>query len=251
LAILAAVLAPWVAPSDPYQVDTTTILQSPSRSNWLGTDELGRDILSRLVYGARISISVAFGAVSIAVAIGVPLGIAAALMSNTAKNLIMRTVDMFVAIPEIFVAVVVLAFVGAGFWTLTLTIGVLYFPQFARVTYSSAVSIRSRDFVLAATTLGASKWRLAVSEILPNLRSIVIAQVAFTLSFAMLLEAGLSFLGLGIAPPVPSWGQMIGSLSNSIFLNPWPVVFPSVALFIVIYSLNVLGDYIRVRFDKE
>jgi peptide/nickel transport system permease protein len=135
--------------------------------------------------------------------------------------------------------------------TLIFTIGLLYFPQFARVTYGVAASLRTKDYVLAAEALGACGPRIIFQEILPNMMSVVIVQISFTMSFAMLLEAGLSFLGLGVMPPQPSWGQMAGALKDFIFLNPWPVVFPSAVLFLAVFSINMIGDWLQDYLNPE
>jgi peptide/nickel transport system permease protein len=163
----------------------------------------------------------------------------------------MRVIDVFVSLPEIFVAIFVLAFFGNSLPTLIFTIGLLYFPQFAKVAHNMARSIKTREYVLAAVSLGAGPTRIIWREILPNMWSVIIVQISFTLSFAMLLEAGLSFLGLGVMPPMPSWGQMVGRLKDYLFNNPWPVVFPSIVLFITILAVNLFGDWLQDRLNPE
>jgi peptide/nickel transport system permease protein len=249
--VVSAVFSEFVAPMDPYKIDTKNILKSPSRDHWFGTDQIGRDILSRVIYGARISLSVSAAAVLFATGVGVPLGLLAGYVGGRIENLIMRIIDIFVCLPEIFVAIVVMAFMKQNLETLIFTIGFLYFPQFARVTYGVASSIKQKDFILAAVSLGAGGPRIVFHEILPNMISVVIVQVSFTMSFAMLLEAGLSFLGLGVMPPKPSWGQMAGSLKDFIFINPLPVVFPSAVLFLSIFAINMIGDWLQDRLNPE
>ena len=253
LALIAimAVLPGAIAPYDPLAIDASNILASPTRTHLLGTDEIGRDILSRIIYGARVSLGVALAAVAVACLLGAPLGVATSYLGGRLENAIMRAVDVFVSLPEIFVAIVVLAFLGGDLPTLVFTIGLLYFPQFAKVAHGMTASIRSREHVLAAVSLGAGSIWIIWREILPNMRSVIIVQASFTLSFAMLLEAGLSFLGLGVTPPQPSWGQMVGTLKDYLFTNSWPVVFPSLALFLTILAVNILGDWLQDRLNPE
>ena len=253
LALIAvmAVLPEAIAPYDPLAIDASNILASPTSGHLLGTDEIGRDILSRIIYGARVSLGVALAAVAVACLLGVPLGVATSYLGGRLENAIMRAVDVFVSLPEIFVAIVVLAFLGGDLPTLVFTIGLLYFPQFAKVAHGMTTSVRSREHVLAAVSLGAGALWIIWREILPNMRSVIIVQASFTLSFAMLLEAGLSFLGLGVTPPQPSWGQMVGTLKDYLFTNPWPVVFPSLALFLAILAVNILGDWLQDRLNPE
>lgn len=251
LVILTALLANIISPYDPLRIDPNDILASPGARHLLGTDELGRDLLARVIYGGRVSLQVATAAVVLACVIGIPLGIGIAFCGRKVESAAMRLIDVFVSLPEIFIAIVVLAFAGGGLPTLIATIGLLYFPQFARVAYGMARSIRAREHVLAAVSLGAGPLWVTRNEILPNMTSVIAVQASFTLSFAMLMEAGLSFLGLGVPPPTPSWGQMVGELKNYIFINPWPVIVPSIALFATVLSTNVLGDWLQDRLNPE
>ena len=249
--IVAACFSGWIAPADPNKIDTKNILKGPSGRHPFGTDQIGRDILSRVIFGARVSLSVAGAAVFFATLIGVPIGLLASYIGGRLENVLMRVIDVFVCLPEIFVAIVVMAFLEHSLQTLIFTIGLLYFPQFARVTYSVASLIKTKDYVLAAISLGAGGPRIVFREILPNMASVIIVQISFTMSFAMLLEAGLSFLGLGVMPPQPSWGQMAGTLKDFVFINPLPVVFPSVVLFLAVFSINLIGDWLQDRLNPE
>lgn len=240
-----------LAPSDPLKIDARNILKSPSAEHVLGTDQLGRDLLSRVIYGARISLSVAAAAVAVATSVGVALGLLAGYVGGWAENLLMRGIDTFLSIPEIFVAIVIMAFFTSGLPTLVFTIGLLYFPQFARVVYAVTNSMKRKEFVEASVALGAGAPRILVRQILPNIGSIIVVQITFTICFAMLLEAGLSFLGLGVMPPRPSWGQMVGDLKDYIQINPLPVIFPSVTLFLAVFSINTLGDWLQDRLNPE
>lgn len=249
--IFLAAFAPWLGLQDPFHIDAANLLASPSSRHWLGTDELGRDLLARAVYGARVSLLVAAAAVAVACLLGVAVGIGAAFAGRRTEAAIIRVVDVFVSLPETFVALVVLAFIGGSLPTLIATIGLLYCPQFARVTWGVARGVRARDHVLAARSLGAGKLWIMWHEVLPNMRSIIAVQASFTFSFAMLLEAGLSFLGLGVRPPTPSWGQMVGSLKDYIFTNYWPVLVPALALFFTVLAVNVLGDWLQDTLNPE
>lgn len=247
----AALFAPALGLADPLTIDPSNILASPGLAHPLGTDELGRDLLARVIHGGRVSLAVASAAVLLAGSLGVLLGIGIAFLNPRAEGAAMRVVDVFVSLPEIFVAIVVLAFLGGSLPALIGTIGLLYCPQFARVSYGMARSIRARDHVLAARSLGAGRFWLLRYEILPNMRSVIAVQASLTFSFAMLMEAGLSFLGLGVQPPTPSWGQMVGTLKNYLFINPWPVLVPSLALFATVLAINVVGDWLQDRLNPE
>lgn len=251
LLALAALAAPWLGLADPYAINAANLLASPDAAHWLGTDELGRDLLSRVIYGARVSLGVATAAVLVAGISGVAIGVCAAFAGRRLQAAIVRLIDVLVSLPETFVALVVLAFIGGSLPTLVMTIGLLYCPQFARVTWGVARSIQAREHVLAAQSLGAGTGWIIRREILPNMHSIIAVQASFTFSFAMLLEAGLSFLGLGVRPPTPSWGQMVGTLKDYLFTNAWPVLVPSIALFLTVLAVNILGDWLQDRLNPE
>jgi len=249
--LVMALFSGVLAPADPLKIDARNILQSPSAQHLLGTDQLGRDLLSRVIYGARVSLSVAAAAVTMATLIGVLLGLMAGYTGGWVENVVMRTIDTFLSMPEIFVAIVIMAFFTSGLPTLVFTIGLLYFPQFARVVYAVTRSMKRKEFVEASIALGATAPRVLFGQILPNIASIIVVQITFTISFAMLLEAGLSFLGLGVMPPRPSWGQMVGDLKDFIQINPLPVIFPSVALFLAVFAINTLGDWLQDWLNPE
>jgi len=251
IALVCAGIPGMLAPYDPYSIDPIAILSVPSFIHPLGTDELGRDILSRIIFGARISLGVAVGATSIAAAVGVTIGCVISYTGGRLENLAMRVIDVFVCLPEIFIAILAVAIFKPDVQTLILTIGFIYFPQFARVAHNVTAAIKHREYVLSARSLGASRGWIVCNEILPNILPIVIVQISLSLSLAMLLEAALSFLGLGIAPPTPSWGQMIGSLKDYIFNAPWCVAMPSFVLMLVVLALNVAGDLLQDAFTPE
>lgn len=250
VAVLSAA-APLLPIQDPLAIDTLNILSGPSQAHWLGTDELGRDILSRIIHGGRISLGVALSAVLLAGVLGTFLGVLIGFCGPRVEAVAMRLIDVFVSLPEIFVALIALALLGGGLGTLIGTIGLIYCPQFARVVYNMTRSIRAREHVLAARSLGAGRLWLIRHEALPNLYSIIAVQASVTFSFALLMEAGLSFLGLGVQPPTPSWGQMVGILKNYIYINPWSAVFPGLALFFVVLAVNLVGDLLQDVLNPE
>ena len=249
--VVASLAGPLLDQADPLAIDAGNLLADPTALHPLGTDELGRDLLARVLYGGRVSLAVAAAAAVVAGTVGVPLGVMAAFLGPRGETALMRVIDVFVSLPEIFVAIVVLAFLGGSLATLIGTIGLLYCPQFARVAYGMARSIRAREHVLAAVSLGGGRWWIIRHEILPNMHSVIVVQASFTFSFAMLMEAGLSFLGLGVRPPTPSWGQMVGTLKDYLFINAWPVLVPSCMLFATVLAVNVLGDWLQDRLNPE
>lgn len=249
--LVMALFSGVLAPADPLRINARNILKSPSAQHVLGTDQLGRDLLSRVIYGARVSLGVAAAAVTLATLVGVMLGLLAGYVGGWVENVLMRMIDTFLSIPEIFVAIVVMAFFTSGLTTLVFTIGLVYFPQFARVVYAVTNSMKRKEFVEASVALGANASRILFRQILPNIASIIVVQITFTITFAMLLEAGLSFLGLGVMPPRPSWGQMVGDLKDYMQINPLPVIFPSVALFLAVFSINTLGDWLQDWLNPE
>lgn len=251
LLIICACFSQYVAPDDPFTINARNILKGPSMKHPFGTDQIGRDIYSRVIYGSRVSLSVAAAAVFFATLIGVPIGLMAAYIGGRFENFVMRVIDVFVCLPQIFIAIVVMAFLEHSLKTLIFTIGLMFCPQFARVTNSVATSIKTKDYILSAISLGANGPRIVFREILPNMYSVIIVQISFTMSFAMLLEAGLSFLGLGVMPPQPSWGQMVGTLKDFIFINPMPVIFPSAILFLAVFSINLIGDWLQDWLNPE
>lgn len=251
IVVLCAIFASAIAPFSPTAINPAAALQSPSWTHIFGTDQFGRDVFSRVVHGSRITLSIAVSSVVIASVIGVPLGITLAYVGGITENIGMRATDVIVSLPETFVAIFVVALLGNSLEIIILTIGFLYLPQFVKVSHNTAKTINANEFVLAAASLGAGPARIIFREILPNMIPIVIVQLSFTLSFAMLLEAGLSFLGLGVPPPAPSWGEMVGTLKGFIGINFVPVLFPASALLLTILAVNVLGDWLQDYLNPE
>lgn len=249
--IVLSVIGPWIVPHDPLEINSGKILQSGDSQNILGTDEFGRDILSRLLLGIRPTITVALGATFIAFFFGSILGMIAGYLRSLPEKLIMRGADIILSFPPILLALLVVGFWGGGVKNLIIIIGVVYIPYFARLAYSSTIQVKGLEYVQSEILLGASHFRVILKVIFPNILSPLIIQCSLTMAAAILLESGLSFLGLGIIPPDPSWGQMIGEARGYIFSNPMYVIWPSLLLGLTILSINLLGDSLRDILDPK
>jgi peptide/nickel transport system permease protein len=251
LFILIAVLAPLVAPHDPLQPNPARSLAPPSPAHPLGNDEFGRDVLSRLIFGARISIQVSIVSVALALSVGTLAGLVAGYFGGLADLAIMRSADVLLSIPPVLLAIGVVAILGPSVPNLILTIAVLYAPRFARVAYASTKAVRGLDYVLAGLALGARNAYLLRKAILPAIVAPLIVQGSLALGAAMLLESGLSFIGLGAQPPTPSWGSMVSSARSIMERVPLLVLWPSIALAAAILSFNILGDGVRDALDPR
>jgi len=240
-----------ITPYSDTAYDFTQILASPSHEHWFGTDELGRDIFSRLVIASRTSVSVALGATLIAVIVGSIIGLIVSYIGGALEALVGRIADIFIALPDIFFAILVMSLLAASPTVLMITIGIIYIPQFVKVVSAMVQTARHADYVIAARSMGASSRRIIFSDILPNILPIIVVKFTLTISSALLLEASLSFLGLGAPPPATSWGQMVGSLKPYITNNPWPIMFPALTIFFVIMAVNVLGDWFQDFINPE
>jgi peptide/nickel transport system permease protein len=249
--VFAAIFAPVLAPFDPLEMNPPHLLEAPGISHWLGTDEFGRDILSRIIWGARISLYVGGIAVSIAVLAGVSLGLVSGFYGGLLDDVIARVMDVVFAFPWILLALGIVGALGPGLTNTMLAIGIVYTPVYVRLTRGMTLSIRQREFVVAATLCGASDVRILRGHILPNVAAPLIVQVSLSLSLAILAEASLSFLGLGTQPPDPSWGTMVNTGQRLIELSPWPVVFPGLAIIVAVLAFNLLGDGIRDAIDPR
>jgi peptide/nickel transport system permease protein len=247
----AAVLAPVLARYDPDAIDPSTRVALPSARHLLGTDEFGRDIVSRLVYGARLSISVSLASVAIALGAGTLVGMAAAYFGGTLELILMRLVDGLLSFPPILLALFVITFLGPSLLNVILVIGLLYIPRFARVAHGATLSIREAEYIQAARAMGATHGRTLRRAILPNIAAPLFVQTSLGLGHAILLESGLSFLGLGAPPPASSWGRMIEQSSRFMGLSPWPVLWPSIVVSATVLALNLLGDVLRDVLDPR
>lgn len=252
LMVLAAIFAPLLAPKDPYVMDYVNSFLGPfQQGTILGTDEYGRDVFSRLLYGGRVSLVVAGVSVLSSALIGVALGMIAGYFGGVVDMIIMRLMDVIFCFPPILLAIAVLAFLGNSMVNLIIAITIVFIPSFVRLIYSSVVSIRHEEYVLAARTIGARPLRILVMAVLPNILSPILVRVSLTLGTAVLLESGLSFLGLGTTPPTASWGIMLAAGRGYMTHQLWLVVWPSLAVAITILMMNILGDGLRDALDPK
>lgn len=249
--LIIAAVGPWIVPHDPLEIRPDIVLKPALPGHPLGTDEFGRDILSRLILGIRPSLIVALGSTLLAFTSGLVLGMISGYFRGIAERWIMRTVDIILCFPPILLALMVVGFWGAGIENLIIIIGVVYAPHFARIAYSSTLQIKKQEYVESELSLGASHARVLLGSILPNIMSPLIIQISLTIAAAILLESGLSFLGLGVVPPEPSWGQMIGQSRGYISLSPMYAIWPSLCLGITILAINLLGDSLRDILDPK
>jgi peptide/nickel transport system permease protein len=246
-ALLSMVWTPWPA----YEIDMAHKLISPSASHWLGTDMLGRDIVSLLLVGARSSIVVGVIAVGIGLMFGIPLGLVAAARRGWVEEVIMRLGDFTFAFPALLSAIILAAVAGPGMVTSITAIGIFQIPIFMRITRGSANAIWAREFVLAARASGKGKFRITIEHVLPNILSILIVQATIQFALAILAEAALSYLGLGTQPPQPSWGRMLNDAQSLLFQSPSLAVYPGLAIATAVLGLNLLGDGLRDLFDPR
>lgn len=249
MVVVFALFGEYIAPYGVNETDTSRMLQPPSAEHWFGTDNIGRDILSRVIVASSVSVRVSLVAVSIALVAGVLLGLIAGFFGKWLDTVIMRGADMLFAFPEMLLAMAIVAILGPGLNTATIAIGIVYIPVFARVTRASTLSVREEVYIKASYSLGASPWRLMVRHVLPNISAPVIVQTSLSLAFAILSEAALSFLGLGVQPPDPSWGRMLFD-SREFFQQAWWMsVFPGLAVLVTVLACNLLGDVLRDVLD--
>ena len=249
--VLVALLAPLIAPQDPLAQNLYGRLQPPSANHWLGTDDFGRDILSRIVYGARISLRIGLVAISLALAGGTLLGLIAGYRGGVADMLIMRLMDLMLAFPSILLAIAIVAVIGPGIDNAILAVSVVLVPQFARLVRASVLTVRETTYVEAARAIGASEPRVLFYSVLPNCTAPLIVQGTLGLGTAILDAAGLSFLGLGAQPPAPEWGAMLSGGRELLLRAPWVMTFPGLAIFTVVLALNLFGDGLRDALDPK
>lgn len=249
--ILIAIFADFIAPYGYDEQDLTMAFQGPGNGHLFGTDEFGRDIFSRVVYGTRISLLIGFVAVAIAVVIGVLLGAISGYYGDKVDNIIMRLMDILLSIPQILLAIAIVAALGNGLFNLMLAVGLSSIPHYARIIRASVLSIKDQEFIEAAKAAGSSDLRIIFKHIIPNCLAPIIVQATLGVALAILTAAGLSFIGLGIAPPTPEWGSMLSSGRNYIRDYSYMTMFPGLAIVVTIFALNVLGDGLRDALDPK
>jgi peptide/nickel transport system permease protein len=249
--VVVGVLGPWLAPYGTNDVDVDNMLAHPTWAHPFGTDELGRDVLSRVIVAARVSLEVAVVSVGLALAVGVLIGLVSGYYRGWVDNALMRCMDVLFAFPVLLLAVAIVAVLGPGLLTAMVAIGVVYAPIFARVTRASVLSVREQVFVRAAVSIGTSDARIMRRHVLPNIAAPLIVQTSLSLAFAILSEAALSFLGLGVQPPAPSWGRMLYDGRGFVTDAWWLGVFPGAAIFVTVLAFNLVGDALRDVLDPR
>ncbi|KGR90627.1 peptide ABC transporter permease [Ureibacillus massiliensis 4400831 = CIP 108448 = CCUG 49529] len=258
LSVICAVFAPWIAPYDPTEASLTNRLDAPSfldatgeSTYLLGGDQLGRDLLSRIIYGAQISLIVGIAGVFISLVIGTIMGLISGYFGKWLDDLIMRVADIQLAFPFILFAIVIMSVLGTGIWKIVIILGLTYWVGFARLIRGQVISLKEQEFVQAAKAIGGSHRRIIFKHILPNvLSSILVLSTTYIAEF-ILLEASLTFLGLGVDPTIPSWGGMLADSRNYITTAWWTTVFPGFAIMLTVLGFNLLGDWLRDRFDPN
>ena len=251
LTIIVAVFAPWLAPYDPVKTKPWDSLHPPSSKYWLGADRLGRDQLSRLIYGARVSLLIGVGGVSIAVCLGIMIGVTAGWYSGMWDEVLMRLMDGLSAFPSLLLALALVAITGGTVVNIILVVGVVGTPWVARVIRSQVLSLREREFIVAVRGLGARPGRIMLKHLIPNCLAPVIVQASLSIAAAILLEAALSFLGVGVKPPTPTWGGMLRHAFETVSQAPWLTVSPGVVIFLVVLAFNFFGDALRDVLDPK
>jgi peptide/nickel transport system permease protein len=249
--VLLALFAPWLAPYDPLQTSFALVRKAPSATHWFGTDEVGRDLLSRVVWGARASLAAGVISVSIAVGIGVPIGMLAGYVGGLIDALISRITDAMLACPFLILAIALAAFLGPSLGNAMIAIGVTATPIFVRLARGQVLAVKAEDYVEAARAVGNPPLRLLGRHILPNILPPIIVQATLAIAAAIIAEASLSFLGLGQQPPAPSWGSMLNTAQRFLVQAPWIAVFPGAAIFATVLAFNLVGDGLRDALDPK
>jgi peptide/nickel transport system permease protein len=249
--VLLAVFAPLVAPFDPTAQSWTAVRKAPSALHWFGTDEVGRDVLSRVIFGARASLLAGVISVAIALSVGVPLGLVAGYLGGPIDALLSRMTDAMLACPFLILAIALAAFLGPSLGNAMIAIGITTTPIFVRLTRGQVMVAKVEDYVEAARALGNPGWRIAFVHILPNILPALLVQATLSIAAAIIAEAALSFLGLGQQPPAPSWGSMLNAAQRLLVNAPWIAVWPGLAIFLSVLSFNLIGDGLRDALDPR
>lgn len=250
--IVVAIFAPQIAPFDPNEQDYSKILLPPGDDHWFGTDDLGRDIFSRVVYGARISIQAALISVGIAMLIGVPIGLLSGYYRGFWDEwIVMRSVDAMQAFPFLILALAISAVLGSGFGNAMLAIGIGFSPAFVRITRGQVLSLRNMEYIQAARSVGVKDARIIFRHILPNAMNPIMIQATLAMASGIIAEASLSYLGLGVQPPTPSWGSMLNHAQSLMSIAPYATFYPGIAIFLVVLGFNLLGDGLQQVLDPR
>jgi peptide/nickel transport system permease protein len=249
--IALAVFAPWIAPHDPVATSWGAIRKAPSMAHWFGTDEIGRDVLSRVIWGTQASLLAGVVSVSISLLLGVPIGLIAGFVGGVVDGFISRVTDAFLACPFLILAIALAAFLGPSLSNAMIAIGISATPIFVRLTRAQVINVKVEDYVEAARALGNPPWRIAIRHVLPNVTAPLIVQATLAIAAAVIAEASLSFLGLGQQPPDPSWGSMLNTAKNYVDQAPWMAVWPGLAIFALVLAFNLVGDGLRDALDPR
>ncbi len=249
--LLVALLAPWLAPFDPLATSWSAVRKAPNALHWFGTDEIGRDVLSRVIWGTRASLMAGVVSVGISLSLGVPLGMLAGYAGRWTDTLISRVTDAVLACPFLILAIALAAFLGPNLTNAMIAIGISATPIFIRLARAQVLAVKVEDYVEAARALGNPHLRIALRHILPNIVPPLIVQATLAIAAAIIAEASLSFLGLGQQPPAPSWGSMLNTAKNYIDNAPWMAIWPGLSIFLLVLSFNLLGDGLRDALDPR
>ncbi|MDE2360527.1 MAG: ABC transporter permease [Betaproteobacteria bacterium] len=246
-----AIFAPWISPYDPIVTDFAAVRKAPSAAHWLGTDEIGRDVLSRVIFGSRASLLAGVVSVLISLAVGVPLGLLAGYAGGITDMLISRMTDALLACPFLILAIALAAFLGPSLENAMIAIGISATPAFIRLARGTTLSVKAEEYILAARAIGNPPWRVALRHVLPNIVPPLLVQATLAIAAAVIAEASLSFLGLGQQPPEPSWGSMLNTAKNYLDNAPWMALWPGLSIFVLVLSFNLVGDGLRDALDPH
>ena len=249
--ILMAIFAPYISPQDPIATSWGAIRKAPNAAHWFGTDEIGRDVLSRVIWGTQASLMAGVISVSISLLIGVPIGLLAGFVGGAVDAIISRITDAFLACPFLILAIALAAFLGPSLTNAMVAIGISAAPIFVRLTRGQVIQIKVEDYIEAARSVGNPPWRIALVHILPNILPPLLVQATLAIAAAVIAEASLSFLGLGQHPPAPSWGSMLNTAKNFIEQAPWMAIWPGLSIFLLVLSFNLFGDGLRDALDPR
>jgi peptide/nickel transport system permease protein len=249
--VLLAIFAPLIAPYDPAAQSWTAVRKAPTFAHWFGTDEVGRDVFTRVIYGSRASLLAGVISVTIALTVGVPLGLVAGYVGGWTDGLISRMTDAMLSCPFLILAIALAAFLGPSLGNAMIAIGVTTTPIFVRLTRGQVMAVKVEDYVEAARAIGNPRWRIALFHILPNILPALLVQGTLSIAAAIIAEAALSFLGLGQQPPAPSWGSMLNSAQRFLTNAPWMAIWPGLAIFLTVLSFNLIGDGLRDALDPR
>ena len=248
---LMALLAPWLGLQDPIATSWSSIRKAPSAAHWFGTDEIGRDVFARVVWGTQASLLAGVVSVSISLLIGVPLGLLAGFVGGWVDMVIARITDAFLACPFLILAIALAAFLGPSLSNAMMAIGISAAPIFVRLTRGQVMQVKVEDYIEAARAVGNPPWRIALRHVLPNTLPPIMVQATLAIASAVIAEASLSFLGLGQQPPAPSWGSMLNTAKNYVEQAPWMAIWPGASIFLLVLSFNILGDGLRDALDPR